>query len=182
MRWALFIILVYAAMLVQTTIGGILAINVGIGPVCPDLLAVLAVFFALRLRTMLDALLAAWLLGMGIDMTLGGVGAGAAGPMALAYVAGAAAAFSMREALFRERPLAQAVLTFLFCLMSHGLWVTLQSLLSWGRVGWGEYGGLAATAALVAVYTALVAPLVHFVLIKCDRWFVPAPSSRRGGR
>lgn len=182
MRWVLFLIICYVTLLVQTTLASVISFKAGaLGPISPDLAACVAVFLAIRLRNLTDVLLAAWVLGIGVDLTCGEVGAGALGPMALSYVLGAWVMFRIAEALYRERPATGALLGGLFCLIAHTLWVTLQSILPGGQVSWGQWLGLIAQASLVAVYTAGAAPLVHFVLRRCDRWLVPSMPSRRGG-
>jgi hypothetical protein len=180
MRWVMLLILAYITLLAQTTFGHVLAVNLpAVGPVAPDLSAAAAVFFALRLRNLMDALIAAAVLGLGVDL-VAGVASAAVGPMPMAYALGAWAVFAMADVTFRDRPLTQALLAVMFCLMAHIFWVTAQSLLGlWA--GWGEYARMLAQAGGLAVYTAALAPLVCFVLRKADRLLIVA-SAARGGR
>ncbi|MCK4277401.1 MAG: hypothetical protein KAX78_12855, partial [Phycisphaerae bacterium] len=78
MRWIPFVIFAYILILLQTTVAGLLVISPGaIGPVGPDLMAILAVFVALNVRRAADAMIAGWILGLALDLTAGGVGGGA---------------------------------------------------------------------------------------------------------
>jgi cell shape-determining protein MreD len=187
MRWIPFIILVYLVVLFQSTAGKVLTLTTaGLGSVGPDLAALVAVFVALYARSCPDAMLAAWVLGMAVDLTVsGGVGAATVvGPMSLAYALAAGALFRIREAFFRERALTQGLLALGFCLLAHGVWVTAQSLLAAGEVSWSAYGRTLLQAAALACYTAALMPLAHFGLIRCQRWLLVSPVGRggRGGR
>lgn len=186
MRWVPFILLLYLTAVVQTTVGGVLTINtVAIGPFGPDLLAVVAVFVALHARSGLDVVLAAWAGGMAIDLTAaGGVDSVTVlGPMSLTYVLAATVIYRIRDAFFRERPLPQAILTLLFCVMAHPLWVTLQSLLA-GRatVGWPLYIRRLWEAAAVSLYTAALAPLLCWGLGRLRGWIFAAGGEARRKR
>jgi rod shape-determining protein MreD len=178
MRWIPFLILAYLVVLLQTTAGQFLTIKTaGIGSIGPDLTALVAVFVAFYARNWVDAVLAAWALGLAIDLTAAG-GPGAVtvvGPMSIAYCVATGLLFRVREAFFRERALTQALLAWAFCLLAHGLWVTAQSLLAAGEMTWRGYGQTLLQAAALACYTAVLMPMVHFALSKCQRWFLPAP-------
>ncbi|MGA2265094.1 MAG: rod shape-determining protein MreD [Phycisphaerae bacterium] len=182
MRWVPFIILVYVVLLVQTTVGKMLTFpRTALGTVGPDLAAILAVFLALRLRDGADLAIAAWVLGLAIDLTTGGQ---AVGPMALAYVVAAAAVLRVREAFFRERIAAQVFLAMIFCLLAHGMWVTIQSVLtpSAGR-SWGLYWQMLKQAFALAIYTAALMPVGHWALRKCERFLIAPQAGRsRGAR
>lgn len=185
MRWIPFFILAYAVVLIQTTAGRILAFTAdGVGTIGPDLTALLAVFVAFHARSGVDVMLSAWMLGLSVDLTTaGGMGAGVVvGPMAIAYCLVAGLLFRVREAFFRERALTQALLAWAFCLLTHGGWVTVQSLLSLRDVTWSAYGRTLLQAVAVACYTALLMPLAHVGLARLRRWFLSAPAGpgRRG--
>jgi len=178
MRWVPFLILAWLVVLVQTTFGHALTVRTSaLGSIGPDLAALLAVFVAFYVRTWPEAMLAAWALGLGVDLTTaGGVGATTAvGPMALAYALTAGLLFRVREAFFRERALTQAVLSWAFCLLAHGAWVTAQSLLAPGDTNWAAYGRTLLQALAVACYTAALMPLAHLGLSKCQRLFLATP-------
>jgi hypothetical protein len=98
--------------------------------------------------------------------------------MALGYVLAAAALFRMREMLYRDRPGPQMLLAALFAALSHGLWVTLQSLRALGQVTWPEYGQMWAQVLGLAVYTGLVMPLGHWLFMRLHGWLFDASPTR----
>lgn len=187
MRWIPLLILGYLVVLFQTTAGRVLTFEVqaaSIGTIGPDISALVAVFVALYARSWPDAMLAAWMLGFGVDLTAAG-GAGAmtvVGPMAIAYALTAGLLFRLREAFFRERALTQALLALAFCLLTHGAWVTAQWVLAAHGASWGAYWRTLAQAGALACYTAALMPLAHFGLGKCQRWFLLAPAAGRRSR
>jgi len=135
------------------------------------------VFFALSLRDPRDSMMAAWSLGLAMDLMLCGMGGAptAVGPMCIAYVVGSIAVFRVREAFFRERALARALLVLLFCLIVQSLWVTMQTILNFA---WSSWWPAMAKAVGISLYAALVAPLVCIVLQQCAGWFIAAPARR----
>jgi cell shape-determining protein MreD len=172
MRWIPFVILAWVMVLLQTTFARLLTTDAfAVGTVGPDLLASLAVFAALYAQRPRDALVAAWVLGMALDLaTAGGPGGGSlVGPMSLGYVLGAKVVYSVREAFFRDRLAARALMCLLFCLIAHCFWVTAQSVLSWGRTPWGAYRGMLVQAGLVSVCSALLAPVLVAVFAAARR-------------
>ncbi len=179
MRWIPLIILAYVVVVVQTTLGRVLSVNLSVGTVSPDLLAVVALFVALHVREGVDVMLACWLLGLTVDLTAGGaLAVTAIGPMAISYTLAGGAMFAIREAFFHDRLLTRAVLTFVFCLLAHGLWVTIQSLLAISTASWRMYATMLLQAALLAIYSALVSPLVLITLMKLRRWLIPPATDR----
>lgn len=182
MRWIPLIIVAYVMVLLQTTLGRILMIHHStVGAVSPDLVALVAVFVALTARSGLDVMLAGWILGLGLDLTTGaGIEASTVvGPMPIAYALAGGILYGIREAFFRDRVLTQALLALLFCLLAHGLWVVLQSLLGYRGIGWSELGRVLLQAAMLSVYTALLMPLGGFLLKKIQRFLILQPSSGR---
>lgn len=171
MRWAPFLVLTYVTLVLQTSLVRAVTFSVAAGTVQPDLLALTAVFVALSVREGLDAMLAAWALGLAADLTTGA----AIGVMPVAYALGASLVFRMREAFFRDRISTRIVLTLLFCLVAHGLWVTAQSALAWQ---WGAYGRVMIQAAMVSAYTAVVAPPLQWVLAKGESLLLGPPAGR----
>ena len=146
-----------------------------IGQIGPDLAAVFAVFVALHARSAVDALGAGWVLGFSIDLLSAGAVEGGAcvGIMSLSYMAGAGAVFWVREAFFRDRPLTQAILGGLFCLIAHGLWTTGQA----ARAGdWSAWRRMLPQMLALTAYTALLTPLGHVVLARMRRLFLVAPA------
>ena len=177
MRWFPFAILIYVAVLLQVALGALPVRFIITGDIAPDITAVLAVFFALSLRDSRDAMMAAWSLGLAMDLMLCGMGgvSTVVGPMAIAYVLASGVIFRLREAFFRERALARALLALLFCLIVHSLWVTMQTLLGFAWSAWWP----AITKAIgISLYTAVIAPLVCIVLQQFCGWFVATPARR----
>jgi rod shape-determining protein MreD len=182
MRWLPVAILVYVAVVIQTTAGQFVTLHLPwMGPVSPDLLAMVTVFLAMRAATTVDAMLTGWLLGVAVDLTVGGgVGAGTVvGPMAVAYALAAGGLGRAREALFHEHALTQFLLALVFCLFTHTVWITAQSLVNLRDVTWGGYLQMLMQMLVSAFYTAALTPLVHYVLSRHTRWFVVGPISRR---
>ena len=177
MRWIPFVILIYVAVLVQVASGALPIQFILTGNIAPDIPAIIAVFFALSLRDPRDAMMAAWSLGLAMDLRLCGMGGAvtAVGPMAIAYTLGAGVIFRVREAFFRERALARALLTLLFCIIVHSMWVTMQTILGFA---WSAWWPAIARAIGISIYTALIAPLVCVVLQRCSGWFIATPARR----
>jgi rod shape-determining protein MreD len=175
MRWIPFLILTYAVVLVQTCLGWVLFIDsASLGSVGPDLAAMVVVFVVFYARSATDTMLAAWILGMAVDLTTGG-GIGAMtvlGPMSIAYCLAAGLLWRVREAFFRERAITQAMLAFAFVAVAHGIWATAQAILATGHVSFGDYGRTLLQVLAVAGYTAVLMPLAHYVLRKCQRFFL----------
>ena len=175
MRWIPFLILTYAVVLVQTCVGWVLFIDSSsLGAVGPDLAAMVVVFVAFYVRSVTDAMIAAWILGFAVDLTTGG-GIGAmtvVGPMAIAYCLAAGLLWRAREAFFRERAITQAMLAFAFVALAHGMWATAQAILASGHVSLGDYGRTLLQVLAVAGYTAVLMPLAHYVLRRCQRFFL----------
>lgn len=184
MRWILFAILAYLSLLAQTTLGSLLVIHSqSIGAIMPDILAIVAVFFALALRNGVDVAIVCWILGLGLDLTSAG-GApdlSVVGPMPLAYAAAGYIVYKLREAFFRDKASSQMILAMVFCLLAHGLWILIQSLIAIRSVTFAMFGQMLLQALLLGVYSALLAPPIHAMLRRSERWFITAAGGR-GGR
>lgn len=192
MRWLLFVILVYVALLLQTTFGNLLMVrSEWPGPIMPDLLAAVAVFFALSLRQSADVVIACWALGLGLDLTTTGAMAGAAdgqfflpplGPMAIAYTLAGLTVFKLREAFFRERVFSQMILVAFFVVAAHGLYVLIISLVGSRHGQWDYFGQRLVQALLTALYSAALAPLVHSLLRRSEKMLIAPVGGRNSGR
>jgi rod shape-determining protein MreD len=184
MRWVPFVILAYLVTVVQTSLGRVLVFDrLAIGPVGPDFLAMLAIFAGLWVRHSGEAVLAAWGLGMLVDLTTGG-GAGVvtvAGPMALAYGLGVWLLVRIREGLFRERAVPQILIAFFFVLLTHTLWALLQALLGRGAVSLATFGRTMLQILASAAYTAVLMPLAH-ILLNAGRGLILSAPPKRGRR
>lgn len=177
MRWIYFLLITYAAVLIQTTVGQILWLPTPVGWIAPVLLAAVAVFMAMFVRSRVDALLAGWTLGMATDLTLSGPGMGLLG---LLFLVGAWAVFGLREAFFCDRPATQVIMALLFCLFVFETWAVYQVLL--GDLPGGQFGRLALQAAGLSVYTAALTPLICAGLRRMQRVLFSFPAGRRRER
>ncbi len=184
MRWIPFLIFAYLFVLAQSTLGKILTFDrLPIGPIGPDLLVLLAVFVGLNVRNLVDGMIACWLIGFMIDLTTaGGVGlATRIGPMAFGYCLSVWMVFALREAMFRDKALPQMLMAALFCLACHGFWITVQTLFA-ADGSWAVYGSLILQVIISAIYTAMLMPLINFLLTPCRGMIIAtvAEKSRRG--
>ncbi len=185
MRWIPFLIAAYVATLVQTTLASELRLHgLGVGSVGPDLLAVVAVFVALHVRSTADAMLAGWVLGMALDLTAAGGPGGttALGPLAIVYVLAAGGVHRVREALFRERIGTQALLGLTFCAVTHGAAASVQALLALGSMTWAFYGQMLLQVLANSAYTAVLTPVGCWGLRRIQPLLMTAPARGFGRR
>ncbi len=133
---------------------------------------------ALRAKFSVDAMLGAWILGLGVDLTTAGGPCAATilGPMPVAYVAAAWVVFHIREALYRDRPMTQGLVAFAFVLMSHTIWLAAQAMQPSGS--WGAFASELPRMATIGLYTAVLAPLFTYLLGLCEPVVMPAASVR----
>lgn len=172
MRWYHFGILVFIALLgvvVQSTVGQLLWFRTAVGWVGPELLAAAAVFLALYATSATDAALSGWVLGFAVDLTISGPGMGL---LALLYAAGCLGIFQIRGVFYREKALTQIVLGFAFCVFVYELWMVYDILVC-GRLADGYFRPALQVIGL-AIYTALLCPLVCAVLGRLRRFLLPA--------
>ncbi len=176
MRWLPLLILTYGLLVAQTSLVQLAGFSAGAaGRVQPDLLALTATFVAMFARSGPDAMLAGMALGLAADLASGA----AIGVMPVTYALAGGAVYRVRDALFRERAGARIALTLVFCLIAHGLWVTIQTLLAWRAMTWGDYGRVLLQAVLVSAYTAALAWPGQWLLSKAESLlFVGAPAGR----
>ncbi len=181
MRWIPFLIVLGVLAVLQMTLTTAATLSTEVtGKFWPDILAVLAVFIAFKARSATDAMIAAWTIGMLLDVLTGAgfTGSTNIGPMALVYVPAAGMIFKARDTFFTDRMWAQMLLSGAFCVFVHTGWVTLQVILNFEWSAWpsGILQGL-----MISLYTALVAPLIYIVLTPISGWLVQ-PGGRRGRR
>ena len=185
MRWVVLAIMVYLITLAQTSLADILTISLpAVGPVRPDLLAMLAVYVALYARDGADAMISAWMMGLAIDLT---TGAGAevstvVGPMPLAYALVAGVIFKLRDTVFRDSITTQCCMALAFCALAHWFWVTSQWLLAFKQVSFGRYALMLAQVLVTALYTAMLMPAASVVLKQCRGWLIAPVSTWRHRR
>ena len=172
-RWIYFLILVLLAVVVQTSVMPVIWFRTPLGYVGPELLAAVAVFVALHVRSRTEAALAGWTLGFAVDLTLSGPGMGVP---SLLYMVASVGVYQVREAVFHERISLQFILGLLFCLFVYERW-TLWGLV-FGGVNRSAAGGQAVLAMGLAAYTAVLTPLVCRVLKPLQGLLISTPPGR----
>lgn len=171
MRWIYFLILTLLGVILQTTLVQLVWFRTGVGWIGPEILAMVAVFVALHVRSTTDAALAGWALGFALDLTLSGTGMGLLG---LLYAAGAVGVHRMRGAVLGERGATQMLLAFIFCMFVYQLW-TLYDV--WAGAG-GPWGTQALQVVGLSAYTAILTPLACGGLRRIGRLLLVAPAGR----
>lgn len=171
MHWVAFTIVLYITTALQATVAPMLAVH----GVRPDLMSILAAFYALVARRE-DALIACWFIGLAIDLTgIGFVRHSGVGPSSLAMGLMCLAVISVRDLTFRESVVTQLVTSFLISLgfaILAGLYLSYSAAnrpRAWDVVQSGLYG---------AVYTAVIAPYCQWILRRM-RNLLGLPTSRR---
>lgn len=155
MRWTLVIILIALTLSFQTT----LAPRWAWGGARPDWVLVMVVFWAMHAPMPPAAWLGA---AMGIACDL--LTVERAGVFTLSYGLTGYFLAMIRDYIFIYEAWVQILVTFLFGLMTRGSWLIYAAIqypapsASW----WNEIG----TEAWAAFYTALFAPVLHFILLK----------------
>jgi len=176
MRWPVFIVAAVIVLGLQISVAAAVRIPLGASALALtiDLPAILAVGVALRTRSGADAVLAAWALGITVDLAVINVPIGL---HAVCYAMAAAILFQIRSAVFTESPLTQGLLAGTFCLLAHiaarafvNLYVRPDAALLWRDT---------LQASLVAVSTAAVAPLMLGLLVRVDWLMILQPAWRR---
>jgi len=168
MKWLPFAILGVAAIVCQTTILPLTAIRA----IWPEWTFVLAMHYALW-GPWPGAAIAAWLLGLVVDLQ-----SAPPDPVFLhAFCYGAAAwvILRVRGLLVPNHPMTQALATLV---LAFGVQLLVSGYRAWkwpdsaaGEYFWG-------TAFFTALYTAAWAPILHWPLIRLNRW-AGLRSSRR---
>ncbi len=170
MKWTVFAILAVVFLVLQTTLGSAIAIQ----SIRPNWVFVLVVFYALW-GPWPDAAIAAWLLGLGVDLLSTASGGGRIGLYAFCFGAAAWAMMQIRAAFFREHAVTQFVMTAVFAMLVEFLvevfrWWTLR-----GAPMDRHIGGV---AFFTALYTAAWAPYLHWMLLRLHRWTGLKPAHR----
>jgi rod shape-determining protein MreD len=161
-RWLTFFILAYVAVALQSGLGGFVQIN----GASPDLVLIAVVFICLNAPRD-AALLGCFVLGLIHDLlTLQ-----PPGTYALAYGLFALLAVKAREELPRNHPLSQATLALIGGLIT----AFILSARGWVR----PPGASLWTGMLGAVYTAILSPVLIWILQRFRRAFSFAPQRRR---
>jgi len=168
MRWLRFVVLVFAAALLQA--GGLLdVIGVSSLNIKPDLLLVLVVFFAVYSDTT-DAIITSFIIGFAADVATGEM----MGVKMISFgVLGAGLAYLHRVVAIRQFAY-QAAATFLTCLLAGGL-AFLLTILTRRETTPNNIAFLLGTA----VYSALTGP---FLFLPLGWWMRMKAPARRGRR
>lgn len=168
MKWGPFVILTLIALVLQTTVVREAAIH----GIFPDLLFVLAVHYALW-GPWPDAAIGAWILGLVFGtQTLDPLGL-----HALLYGAAAWCIIRVRQVVFREYAITQFLVTLVFALAIQLVvivyrWRTNSDQMSWSDIWWPEL--------FTALYTAALAPYLHWGLSRLSRWTGLRPAQKMG--
>ena len=183
MRWAPLAIFMYIICLLQMTLTKTITFEtLGVGPFGPDFMVCLAVFVAFWARSSTDAMVAGTIMGLLMDLTTaGGMQAPTlVGPMGIAYCISVSLVFRVREAFFRDRVFPQILICTMFCLLSHFIWITIQTIFC-GTGGFKAYMNSLLLVLLSSVYTGLIAPIWLYILLKV-RGVIFESISSRGAR
>jgi rod shape-determining protein MreD len=158
MKWLPFSILAMIALILQTTIAPAIAIHA----IWPDCMFILTVHYALW-ASWPEAAIAGWCLGLLFDtQTLDPIGL-----HALCYGAAAWAIIQIRQVLFRDHVVTQFAITLLLAIF--------VQLTIWIFRSWHGYDGLTWTEIIwptlfTAAYTAILAPYLHWPLLRMGKW------------
>ncbi len=159
MRWLPFAIIAILTVTLHTTVGPRLALY----GVRPDWILVVVVFFALHVRS-IDTVPAGWVLGLLADLQ----SAERFGLMSIAYGLAALIVHLLREHVFRMHPLAHFAVTLAAGVIVQGVFALYCGLIT--GVGGGSLSAQLGSGMLIALYSALWAPLVHAVLLAAAPW------------
>ncbi|MEE8168916.1 MAG: rod shape-determining protein MreD [Phycisphaerae bacterium] len=156
MRWALFAVVLYVVVVVQTALVPFIEVQ----SVRPDLLVLLAVYLALAAPTA-EALLAGWIIGFAVDLnSLSFAPASNVGAFALVYGMTVLVIVQLRRFTFRDHGVTYFMSVFAAALAihaavnAHTLYVTGQS---------DRWIDALAISTGTAFYTALISPYAHWV-------------------
>ena len=157
MNWVGFAVLAYLVTVIQTSVAPFLAVHT----IRPDFMVIVAVFFGLYARPA-DAMLGCWIIGLLIDLcSLSHPVRANVGLHAL--VLGLLGLFmaKTRGVTFREGMVSHLIYTFVVCFL---LTLTVRIHTTWDVRSASGLGRHSAVAFYTAIYTALLAPYVHFLL------------------
>lgn len=158
MRWAVFAIFAFAALVIQLSLSNVLTLH-ALRSISPDVVAALAVFIAL-FASRSAVLWGCWILGLLVDLAPAGDGSAfrIIGPHALGYAAGGYLVLQLRTMVFRRRALTVGFLTALALIAASLVAVMLLSIRCWYPEA-APYGPLSdlGRRMLIALYSGLIA-------------------------
>jgi hypothetical protein len=189
MRWSVFILTAYVALLLQAGLGNLLVY--GETDVTPSFLLIVGVFVGMWAppQTVAWAMLS---LGLITDLTRGyPIGSSQMvyliGPASLGYLLGAMAICQLRSMVFRDSALALAVMVLLVGILVHLGTIATLTVRGWPWLPGEPIVDFSATRALVEafkalLYTTAVALPVGFVLQRSSPLWRFEPAKPKRGR
>lgn len=176
MRWPVFAVAALLAVALQISVVQVATVPLGSSGLvlAVDLMAVLTLLIALRTGGGAQAVGAAWVLGLLVDLATIGTPIGL---YALTYAAAAGFVYHTRGAVFSESALTQAMMALLFVLIAHGL-ARLFVGLYVRPEGVGLWRDLLQVL-FVAGCTAVVAPALLAALKRVDWMMIDRPRWQR---
>jgi len=189
MRWSVFILTAYVALLLQAGLGNLLAY--GDSAVTPSFLLILGVFIGMWAppQTVAWAML---ILGLLTDLThaypIGDTQmVWLIGPASLGYLLGAMAICQLRSMVFRDSALALAVMVFMVGILVHLAAIALLAIRGWPWLPGEPIIGYSATHALFEafkqlLYTTAFALPVGYVLQRSSPLWRFEPAKPKRGR
>ncbi len=159
MRWIPFALLLYLTAVLQTALVPFIEIQA----VRPDLMVVLAVYYAMHARRY-DALIACWIVGLVADLagtSYTQAGYSNLGISALTLGLIGLAIVNMRELTFRESMTSQLIITFAAKL---SLNLAIGSHMLYVLNDWGRFGDVLVISLWQGIYTAAIALYGYWVL------------------
>jgi len=159
MHWIYFAILLYVTAVLQTTLVPVVAIH----DVRPDLMVLVAVFYALNAKTY-DGLLMCWIVGLVIDLTsLGYENQANVGLHAFSLGLIGWGIVRLRSLMLRDSVATQVMVTFLATAL---LAMAASAFMMYAAQAWELFGEVLANALFTALYSAALAPYLHWLLKK----------------
>ena len=170
MHWLTFSIVAYLCTVIQSAL--LYKLELFSVHARPDLLLLAALFFILWWDGG-EALIAVWILGFCRDL----ISAVPLGVSALVFSGVAMAVMAARRIIFRDNPLVQVALAFFFAFLVEWLVVQHGNLLGW--LGGKDFSQLTRLAFYNAVYSALLAPYLLWLLLRVTWLHKPPPLRAR---
>ncbi len=155
MRWIAFLILAGVTIVLQTTIVYRLELSQG----APDLMFIVAMLYALHAPSP-DAMIAAWVLGFITDLFW----PGRVGVHAFSYGLLALVVVQFRDSMFRDHPLTSLFVTLVCAWIAH-LLAGVHYMIFHPQAERTMVAVLL-HATVTAMFTAILAPYVHWLLIR----------------
>lgn len=170
MRWPIFAVILFVTAILQITATRYLPLAEGL--VRPDLLALLALFFALY-APRAHAPLATLMVGLVADLL--GVGP-PPGTFAFSFGLLGLLTLRARRLLYPDHPISRIILAFCWSLLTQLFAFALPWIL--GPQSFTDFMSFTGFAVRIALYTSVFTP-VYYLMVPAKRWFVLPVSSQR---